>query len=197
MEKKFDDSKKVTKKLKNEICLLKEELDSFEQANKKLEEENHNLQSDKKVSEPKYFLHQEPLSKPFQTILPDRLEKIPTPSSQQKAPTVALPSDSNSTKSEVLHAPTSNISLHRKPFPPASAEFKKTSLSGDLRPEKPFPHASELRGFPPTGYKDPGKPFPPSQENNNNFADLHEENETFGEYDFKKAASDSNNLFVL
>ena len=40
MEKKFTDGKKVTKKLKNEICLSKEELDSVEQANKKFEEEN-------------------------------------------------------------------------------------------------------------------------------------------------------------
>ena len=196
MEKKYIDGKKVTKKLKNEICLLKEELDSLEQANKKFEKENYNLHSEKKFSEPKYSPHQELLSKPFHTNFPTSLEKLPTPSSQQKAPTVALPSDSNSTKSEFLHAPPSNISLERKPFSPAS-DLKKTSPSGDLHPGKPFPHASELkktsptrdlhpgkpfphppelRGFPPTGYIDPGKPFPPSQEKNNNFEDLHKEN---------------------
>ena len=100
-----------------------------------------------------------------------------------------MASNPRSPESKTLHAPSSNIPLHRKPFPPAY-KFKKTFPSpADVHPQKPFPHASELKKtFPPTRDIDPGKPFPP------NFEDLHEDNETFGEYYFKKAATDPINM---
>ena len=188
MEKKFDDGKKVVKKHKNEICLLKQELNILEQSNKKLEEQNYNLQSDQKLSEPNSSPLHGALSKSCKTDFPTRLEKITTPSSQQTAPTVTLASNPRSSKSKTFHSPSSNFSLNRKPFPPVS-EFKKTfPSSADVHPGKPFPHASELKKiFPPTRDLDPGNPFPHSQESNNNSEDLNRKNETFGEYDVKKA----------
>jgi hypothetical protein len=78
MEKKFDDGKKVIKKHKNEICLLKQELNILEQSNKKLEEQNYNLQSDQKLSEPNSSPLHGSLSKSCKTDFPASLEKIPT-----------------------------------------------------------------------------------------------------------------------
>ena len=78
MEKKFIDGKKVIKKYKNEISLLKQELDIFEQSKKKLGEKTYNLHSDQKLKEPKNSTIQEALSKSCKTDFPASLEKIPT-----------------------------------------------------------------------------------------------------------------------
>ena len=104
MEKKFTDGKKVIKKYKNEISLLKQELDIFEQSKKKLGEKTYNLHSDQKLKEPKNSTIQEALSKSCKTDFPASLEKIPTPSSQQTYQQVINRSCRVSQKIETLQA---------------------------------------------------------------------------------------------
>jgi hypothetical protein len=151
MERKFTDAKKILKKNGQENSLLIQKLETLEQSNQKLKDENEKLKSN-------IVLSDDEISNQYSQ--PDSSSS----SSSIESSTLHFATDSNHqpTNQKVPRGHSPSYLMARKPFPPSSA-------TKDLLFFKPFlPSEVPENLFPPLQSIALGKPFAPSQDGNNN-----------------------------
>ena len=166
MERKFTDAKKIIKKNGPEISCLIQKLESLEQSNKMLEDENAKLKSEtitfKSVSNQCSQSNSSTFSSSLKSSTLHFFKDSNHQTTQQKVPLVSSPSYSNA----------------RKPFPPSSETKDCLPFKPFLPTEAPEKQLPQFRNFAL------GKPFAPAQDGNNNPAAETENTEFFNKTEF-------------